>query len=103
MTDVNKRPPGPYRLRGEPDYAEHPGVLLGEELEARALTRSALARQVNVSSAVIGSIIRGKRPITPDIAIGLERAFGASARFWLDLQTAYDLIEARRRRLERSA
>ena len=104
MADMRtKRPPGRYRLQGEHDYAEHPGVLLGEELEARALTRAALARELSVRASVVGEIVRGRRAITPDIAVGLEAALGASARFWLNLQTTYDLVESRRRRLDRSA
>lgn len=51
---------------------------------------------------MVGEIVRGRRAITPDIAVGLEAALGASARFWLNLQTTYDLVESRRR-LERSA
>lgn len=98
-----KLSPGRYKLQGEPDYAEHPGVLLGEELEARGMTRAALARETNLRPAVIAEIVRGKRPITPDFAVELEAALGASARFWLNLQTTYDLVESRRRRLERSA
>ena len=102
MGDMARRPPGRYRMQGEPDYAEHPGVLLGEELEARGLTRAALARELDVRASLIGDIVRGKRSITPEVALGLEAALGTSARFWLNLQTSYDLIEARHR-LERSA
>lgn len=96
-------PPGRYILRGEPDYAEHPGVLLGEELAARGTTRTALARELNLRPSVIAEIVRGKRAITPDIAVALETVLGTSARFWLNLQTTYDLVESRRRRLERTA
>ena len=43
----------------------------------------------------ISSIVGGKRDISPDTAIRLERAFGSSAEFWLNLQAHYDLEIAR--------
>ena len=52
----------------------------------------------------INEIVHGKRAITADTALRLSRFFGSTARFWMNLQTAYDLdVESRRlkRRLER--
>ncbi len=82
----------------EPDYAAHPGKLLGEEIEARELTQKALAEALGCAPRLVGEIVRGRRPITAEIALDLERVLGASARMWLGLQTTYDLVQARQRR-----
>jgi addiction module HigA family antidote len=103
MASVKAAAPGRFKMRGEPDYASHPGELLGEELEARGMTRAEFARLTQLRPEAVGQLIRGKRSITADIALELEAALGISARLWLDLQTSYDLVEGRRRRLERSA
>jgi addiction module HigA family antidote len=44
----------------------------------------------------LGAILDGKRAITADTAIRLGKAIGTSAKFWLGLQTGYDLGIARR-------
>ena len=44
----------------------------------------------------INEIVLAKRNITADTAVRLARVFGSSERFWLGLQTDYDLEEARR-------
>jgi len=50
-----------------------------------------------VPSNRITEIIAGARAITAETAILLGERFGTSAEFWLNLQTAHDLEEARRR------
>ena len=79
----------------ESDLAIHPGELLAEELEARGLTQKALANAMGRPAQVINEIIRGRKAITAETAIQLERALGTSARFWLNLQSMYDLARAR--------
>ena len=44
----------------------------------------------------INEIILGKRGITADTALRLAKHFGNSARYWMGLQTDFDLEEARR-------
>jgi HTH-type transcriptional regulator/antitoxin HigA len=46
---------------------------------------------------LISEIVRGKRSITAETAVQLERALDVPARFWLTLQTQYDLVLARQR------
>ncbi len=90
-------------MDGEPDSASHPGELLGEELEARGMTRVQLARSTRLRPEAVGQLIRGKRNITAAIALELEAALGIPARLWLDLQTSYDLAQSRGERLDRIA
>ena len=74
----------------------HPGRILKEELEARGMSANKLALALRVPSNRITGIIAGQRGITADTALRLARYFGASAQFWLNLQTAYDLALAER-------
>ncbi len=86
-----------------PSYPLHPGTLLAEELEARGMTRRELVLQTGRSSRTVSEIINGKRAITAETALDLEKALGVSAQSWMNLQSSYDLILARRRRDKKSA
>jgi addiction module HigA family antidote len=69
----------------------HPGRLLRRELAARALSANALARALRVPPGRIVDILNGKRAISAETALRLGRYFGNGGRFWLALQTRYDL------------
>jgi addiction module HigA family antidote len=71
--------------------AAHPGRLLKRELAARALSANRLSLDLGVPSGRITDILNGRRSITADTAVRLGRYFGNSARFWLDLQSQYDI------------
>ena len=69
-----------------------PGELLREEfLRPMGISQYRLAKNVSVSPRRINEVIHGKRNITADTALRLSRFFGTSERFWLNLQTRYDL------------
>ena len=72
----------------------HPGRVLKRELAARGLSANRLALSLRVPSGRITSILNGKRVISPDTALRLARFFGNSARFWMNLQTRYDIMVA---------
>lgn len=73
----------------------HPGeVLLEEFLTPLGLSQNALARAMNVPPRRINEIVLGKRGISADTALRLAAALGTSERFWLGLQSDYDLEEA---------
>ena len=75
-----------------------PGEILKEEfMEPLSLTVNRLARDLDVPAARVSEIASGKRSITADTALRLERYFGVSAQFWLNLQSRYDLKLARRK------
>jgi antitoxin HigA-1 len=71
--------------------AIHPGEHLAEELEASNMSAAELARQLDVPTNRITSIINGQRSITGDTALRLAHFFGTSAELWLNLQALYDL------------
>ena len=70
----------------------HPGeVLLEEFLEPLGVSQNKLAVAIGVPPRRINEIVHGKRRITADTALRLARYFGTTDRFWLNLQTRYDL------------
>lgn len=75
----------------------HPGVTLREDfMEPLDLSANGLAEALGVPQNRISDIVRGRRGVTADTALRLERAFGVSAAFWLNLQSHYELEVARR-------
>jgi addiction module HigA family antidote len=66
-------------------------VLLEEFLEPLGVTQHRLAVSIGVPPRRINEIVHGKRRITADTALRLARYFGTTDRFWLNLQTRFDL------------
>jgi addiction module HigA family antidote len=77
-------------------FPVHPGRVLKRELDVRQLSANRLALALRLPSGRITDILNGKRGISPETALRLGRFFGNSARFWLNLQTAYELAVAER-------
>ena len=70
----------------------HPGeILLEEFLQPLEISQYRLAKDIGVPPRRINEIVQGKRSISPDTALRLSRYFGLSERFWINLQTRYDL------------
>ncbi len=73
----------------------HPGEMLREDfLPDYGLTVAGLARSLGVSRQSINELLRGRRAVSPEMALRLSRLFGNSAEFWLNAQGAVDLWEA---------
>lgn len=77
------------------DLAIHPGEVLSEELDARAMTQRSLAEAIGRPEQVISEIVRGKKGITAETALQLSLVLGISAEFWMNLQSSYELALAR--------
>ncbi len=70
----------------------HPGEVLQEDfLKPLGLSAYAAAKAMHVPRTRIERLVRGETAVSPETALRLERAFGSSARFWMNLQTRYDL------------
>ncbi len=79
---TNKRPPTP-------------GEILSEDfLKPIGITQRDFADRIGISLPRLNEIINGKRAVTPDTALRLERATGMTASFWLNLQQMLDLFDA---------
>jgi len=78
----------------------HPGeILLEEFLKPMGISQYRLAKDISVPPRRINEIVHGKRGVSADTSLRLERYFGLSEGFWLRLQARYDL-EVEKDRLE---
>ncbi|MBS0430820.1 MAG: HigA family addiction module antidote protein [Proteobacteria bacterium] len=77
----------------------HPGeVLAGLWMEPLGMTVTAVADALGVSRKTISKIVNGNGAVTPEMALRLELAFGASAQSWLGHQAAFDLWQVEQSR-----
>ena len=75
-----------------------PGEILREDfMEPLDISINKLARDLSVPPNRISEIVNGKRAITADTALRLQRYFGIEAQFWLNLQNEYDLRMMKRK------
>jgi addiction module HigA family antidote len=87
MTVPNSRP-----LRRRPT---HPGEMLSEDfMPDFGLTVTSLAEAAGVSRQSINELLRGRRAVSPEMALRLARLFGNSPEFWLNARRAVDLWDA---------
>ena len=89
--------------RGEvySDLAMPPGETLADEIAARAMSQTELAARLGRPVRVVNEIIHGKKAITSDTALGLEKVLGIPAAFWVNLEQHYRVTGARLRERER--
>ena len=75
----------------------HPGeILLEDFMKPMGITARQLAADIDVSPSRISEIIHGARPVTADTALRLGLFFSMEPRFWLNLQSEYDMRMAKR-------
>jgi addiction module HigA family antidote len=75
----------------------HPGeILLEDFMKPLGITARQLAADIDVSPSRISEIVHGTRPITADTALRLGLFFSMEPRFWLNLQTEFDMRVAKR-------
>ena len=75
----------------------HPGeILLEDFMKPLGITARQLAADIDVPPSRISELVNGKRPITADTALRLGIFFKMDARFWMNLQTEYDMRVASR-------
>ena len=83
------------RTDAYPDVAIPPGEYLAEEIGAREISQKELARRMGRPVNAINEIINGKKAITADTALQIEAVMPEiPARFWLNLETDYQLTKA---------
>ncbi len=69
----------------------HPGIYLKGLLEELELSQYRLAHDIGVTAMRVSHVVRGQRPVTAELALRLGRYFEQSPRFWLNLQSRYDM------------
>ena len=75
----------------------HPGELIREDLlPALGVSKTALARSLGISRQTLYDILNERQPVTAEMAVRFGKLFGNGARFWVNMQRAYDLAIAER-------
>ncbi len=77
-----------------PFVATHPGELIRDELKARGMTQKQLAAETGIKPSVLSETINGKRPLSLNAALALEKALDIPTDIWMNLQSQYDLDKA---------
>ena len=76
----------------------HPGKAVRDGCSARSgLSITKGAEVLGVISQTMNNLVNGKAGISPEMAVRLAKAFGRNAEAWLSLQTAFDLVQVRKR------
>ena len=84
--------PNPRAMTRRPT---HPGEMLREDfLPDYGLSVAGLAEAAGVSRQSVNELLRGRRAVSPEMALRLARLFGNTPEFWMDAQRAVDLWEA---------
>lgn len=76
-------------------------ILLEDFMKPMGITARQLAADIDVPPSRISDIVNGKRPVTADTALRLGLFFSIDARFWLNLQSEYDVRVAKRNLLDK--
>ncbi len=79
----------------------HPGgVVLRQCVEPLGVSITAAAAALGVTRTTLSELVNGKRGISPEMAVRLEKVFGGSAESWLIQQAQYDLAQVRPDRIK---
>lgn len=82
-------------MKKRPVKPIHPGEILADELAELNISPTQLARELHVPANRLSQLVTGKRAMTADTALRLEKWLGVSAQFWMNLQKRYELDIAR--------
>lgn len=85
----------------KPVFAFHPGEDIWEELEARGWTQRQFADIIGISAPELNNIIKGKKNLTPALAVRIGEAFGTSAEVRMNMQIHYSLDLAKKEEVKR--
>jgi antitoxin HigA-1 len=69
----------------------HPGVYLKELLDELKLSQYRIAQDLGIPAMRINHVVNGRRPVTAELALRLGRYFDQSPRYWINLQSRYDM------------
>ena len=74
-----------------PFVTTHPGEMIKDELAERGMTQKQLSEMTGIKQSVLSETINGKRSISLNVAVALEKALDIPADIWMNMQTQYDL------------
>ena len=74
-----------------PVIATHPGEMIQDELQERKMTQKQLEEMTGIKQSVISETINGKRSLSLNFAVALDKVFGIPVDVWMNMQTKYDI------------
>ncbi len=74
----------------------HPGILLKDNIETLNMSVTEFAFKLGVSRQIVSRIINQRTGISVEMALKLSKAFNTSPELWINMQTAYDLAQAKK-------
>jgi addiction module HigA family antidote len=77
------------------DVSLHPGEVLADELEARAIAKNVFAEQLGMKASHFSELLHGKRHVGAATALKLENMLGIPAEYWMRIQVYHDLFVER--------
>ncbi len=78
----------------------HPGLTVRHDcLEPLGLTVTEGAKVLGVTRQALNNLVNGKASISPEMAVRLSKAFGATPETWMRLQMAYDLSQVQQKKI----
>ena len=86
-----------YPAARDPQRAPlHPGLVLADVMDDVAESKAEIAKLLGISRVYLHSVLAGRKPLSPAMAVRVAKAFGSDAAHWLRMQAAYDAWHAER-------
>ncbi|ATU92198.1 HigA family addiction module antitoxin [Phyllobacterium zundukense] len=86
-----------YKAIRDPNRCpSHPGAVLDDIIPATGKTKVEIAKLLGISRQHLYDILGERKPVSPDVAARLGKAFGDGAEIWLQMQAAHDAWHAER-------
>ena len=79
-----------------PFMAVHPGMMIKPELDERGISQKAFAKMLGTQPSHLSEVLNGKRALTTELAIKIEKSIGIPAKILLSAQTQYELESTNR-------
>ena len=73
----------------------HPGELIKDNLIFLGITQKKLGEMIHIPASMLNGILNGKRPVSADVALRIEAAIGLDAETLVNMQTRYNLLQAK--------
>ena len=77
-----------------PFIETHPGEMIKDELKERKMTQKQLAEMSGIKASILSETINGKRSVSLNMAVALEKTLEIPADIWMNMQNQYDLDSA---------
>jgi len=74
----------------------HPGILIKDNIDTLGISITEFAFKLGLSGQIVSRIINQKAGISVEMALKLVKAFNTTPEFWINMQTQYDLVQARK-------